>query len=86
MPYCDGGSLVLGLSPLHPPPPGWEGEKPEINSVKFPLLFEGGVAGTIDYLAFTIFTSRPGWLVSLLEILFFLLKSLLYPIHYKFRL
>ena len=26
--------------------------------------FEGGVAGTIDYLIFTKFISRPGWLIS----------------------
>jgi hypothetical protein len=25
--------------------------------------FEGGVAGTIDYLMFTILISRPGWLI-----------------------
>jgi hypothetical protein len=25
--------------------------------------FEGGVAGTIDYLMFTKFISRPGWLI-----------------------
>jgi len=25
--------------------------------------FEGGVAGTIDYLIFTKFFSRPGWLI-----------------------
>jgi hypothetical protein len=25
--------------------------------------FEGGVAGTIDYLIFTKFISRPGWLI-----------------------
>jgi hypothetical protein len=29
------------------------------------LAFEGGVAGTIDYLMFTKLISRPGWLISL---------------------
>jgi hypothetical protein len=27
--------------------------------------FEGGVAGTIDYLMFTKLISRPGWLICL---------------------
>jgi hypothetical protein len=29
----------------------------------FSLPFEGGVAGIIDYLIFTRFISRPGWLI-----------------------
>jgi hypothetical protein len=33
--------------------------------------FEGGVAGTIDYLIFTKASPRPGWLI-----LFFLLVNL----------
>jgi len=28
--------------------------------------FEGGVAGRIDYLIFTKFFSRPGWLIKLI--------------------
>ena len=28
--------------------------------------FEGGVAGTIDYLIFTKFFTRPGWLIKLI--------------------
>jgi very-short-patch-repair endonuclease len=30
--------------------------------------FEGGVAGTIDYLIFTRFISRPGWLIYSFEL------------------
>jgi very-short-patch-repair endonuclease len=29
--------------------------------------FEGGVAGTLDYLIFTSFISRPGWLIYSLD-------------------
>ena len=36
-----------------------------LESEKVSPPFEGGVAGTTDYLIFTKFISRPGWLISL---------------------
>jgi hypothetical protein len=36
--------------------------------------FEGGVAGTLDYLIFINFISRPGWLIYSFLITFFLRK------------
>jgi len=37
--------------------------------------FEGGVAGTIDYLIFTSLISRPGWLIYSLLLTFIFMKS-----------
>jgi len=34
-----------------------------IQSRKISPPFEGGVAGTVVYLIFTMFISRPGWLI-----------------------
>jgi very-short-patch-repair endonuclease len=37
--------------------------------------FEGGVAGTVDYLNFTMFISRPGWLIYSFLYIFISMKS-----------
>jgi hypothetical protein len=37
--------------------------------------FEGGVAGTLDYLIFTSFSSRPGWLIYSFFITFISMKN-----------
>jgi hypothetical protein len=37
--------------------------------------FKGGVAGTIDYLNFTMYISRPGWLIYSFFINFISMKN-----------
>jgi very-short-patch-repair endonuclease len=47
--------------------------------IKVSPPFEGGVAGTIDYLIFTKFVSRPGWLIySFLLIFMFMYNKNLF--------
>jgi hypothetical protein len=51
---------------------GDKGDSRQLNGIVFMMgiekispPFKGGVAGMLDYLMFTKFNSRPGWLISL---------------------
>jgi hypothetical protein len=47
----------------------------KLRAIIFSPPFEGGVAGTIDFLIFTRSISRPGWLIHFILLTFVTMKN-----------